>query len=101
MKKRIFASLSLVGTVITLVTALLTLSAFYQLFTAQAREQLRTEAELLSRAINQDEAGSETYLEALAGGHEAVWILPEDRNMPERHKMNETSRHVDIVRWSV
>ena len=40
-------------------------------------------------------------LEALAGGHEAVWILPEDRNMPERHKMNETSRHVDIVRWSV
>ena len=68
MKKRIFASLSLVGTVITLVTALLTLSAFYQLFTAQAREQLRTEAELLSRAINQDEAGSETYLEALAGG---------------------------------
>ena len=40
-------------------------------------------------------------LEALAGGHEAVWILPEDRNMPERHKMTETSRHVDIVRWSV
>ncbi len=39
--------------------------------------------------------------EALAGGHEAVWILPEDRNMPERHKMTETSRHVDIVRWSV
>lgn len=40
-------------------------------------------------------------LEALAGGHEAVWILPEDRNMPERNKMTETSRHVDIVRWSV
>ncbi len=40
-------------------------------------------------------------LEALAGGHEAVWILPEDRNMPERHKMTETSKHVEIVRWMV
>lgn len=40
-------------------------------------------------------------LEALAGGHEAVWILPEDRYMPERHKMTDTSRHVDIVRWIV
>lgn len=39
--------------------------------------------------------------EALAGEHEAVWILPEDRNMPERHKMTDTSRHVDIVRWQV
>lgn len=39
--------------------------------------------------------------EALAGEHEAIWILPEDRNMPDRNKMTDTSKHVDIVRWSV
>lgn len=39
--------------------------------------------------------------EALAGEHEAVWILPEDRSMLDRHRMTDTSRHVDIVRWSV
>ena len=39
--------------------------------------------------------------ESLAGEHEAIWILPYDRNMPERHKMTDTSRHVDIVRWRV
>lgn len=39
--------------------------------------------------------------EALAGEHEAIWILPEDRNMPERNKMTDTSKRVEIVRWSV
>ena len=40
-------------------------------------------------------------MEKLAGDHEAIWILPEDRNMPERNKMTDTSRHVDVVRWRV
>ena len=39
--------------------------------------------------------------EALAGEHEAIWILPEDRNMPERNKMTDSSKRVEIVRWSV
>ncbi|MFQ7754672.1 MAG: hypothetical protein ACLRH1_12120, partial [Acutalibacteraceae bacterium] len=40
-------------------------------------------------------------LESLAGGHEAVWILPEDPNLPAHRRMTETSKHVDIVRWSI
>ncbi len=40
-------------------------------------------------------------IESLAGAHEAVWILPYDRNMPERNKMTDTSKRVDIVRWRV
>ena len=40
-------------------------------------------------------------MEALAGEHEAIWILPESRNMAERNKMTDTSRHVDVVRWRV
>ena len=39
--------------------------------------------------------------EALAAEHEAVWILPYDRAMPERNKMTDTSRHVELVRWRV
>mgnify|MGYP000768519927 FL=1 len=42
-----------------------------------------------------------TALESLAGGHEAVWILPEDPNLPAHRRMTETSKHVDIVRWSI
>ena len=40
-------------------------------------------------------------MEALAGEHEAIWILPESRNMAERNKMTDTSRHVDVVRWRI
>lgn len=40
-------------------------------------------------------------LELLAGSHEALWVLPYDRNMPERNKMTDTSKRVDIVRWRV
>lgn len=40
-------------------------------------------------------------LESLAGAHEALWILPYDRNMPERNKTTDTSRRVEIVRWAV
>ena len=40
-------------------------------------------------------------MELLAGEHEAIWILPESRNMAERNKMTDTSRHVDLVRWRV
>ena len=40
-------------------------------------------------------------METLAGEHEAIWILPESRNMAERNKMTDTSRHVDVVRWLV
>lgn len=39
--------------------------------------------------------------EALAGQHEAIWLLPESRNMPQRNKMTDESRRVDIVRWCV
>ena len=40
-------------------------------------------------------------LEALTEGSDAIWILPEDRNMPERYKLTETSKSVEIVRWKV
>ena len=40
-------------------------------------------------------------LEALTEGSDAIWILPEDRNMPERYKLTETSKSVEIVRWEV
>lgn len=40
-------------------------------------------------------------IETLAGDHEAIWILPESRNMAERNKMTDTSRHVDVVRWQI
>lgn len=40
-------------------------------------------------------------LESLAAEHEALWILPYDRNMPERNKMTDTSKRVELVRWRV
>ena len=40
-------------------------------------------------------------LEALTEGSDAIWILPENRNMPERNKLTETSKTVEIVRWEV
>lgn len=40
-------------------------------------------------------------LEALTEGSDAIWILPEDRNMPERYKLTETSKSVEIIRWEV
>ena len=75
-----------------------------------------TEAALGIQLLNRDGAhGSDLYvliskeqklpvlpdLEALTEGSDAIWILPEDRNMPERYKLTETSKSVEIVRWEV
>lgn len=63
--------------------------------------QLNTEDNLYILVSKEQKLHLLPALEALAGSHEAIWILPESRNMPERNKTTDTSRHVDIVRWRV